>query len=92
MIIVGELKDVRTSDSQFLVVPYNYILDRPFATGIDVVASKFRVLVKFLNILSETIMVNVDLISTKRIYKTLQQAQKERKYKYLEINIAYLIG
>lgn len=77
-------------NSQFLVIHcksvYNYILGRPFAVALDVVASLVHLKLFFHNLHGEPITINLNLKGAKRIYQVLQQDQKE--IKAMEINVA----
>lgn len=81
MIIVGKGKNVRIVGLQFSVVPckrvYNFILNRPSGVGLDVVESRVHLKLKFQYLHGEPLIINVHLIIAKRIYKALQQDQKE---------------
>lgn len=75
MIFKGEGRNIRIVDSRFLVVPcknvYNLILSKPFAAALDIVASSIILKLKFHNLHSELVTINVDLEGVKRTYQSL---------------------
>lgn len=65
MIFEGKGMNVRNISLQFLVVPcnnvYNFILGRPFASALDVVASLVDLKLKFHNLHGKPVTVNIDI-------------------------------
>lgn len=84
-----------TVDLQLLVVPckrvYNCIVGRPFAITLDIVVSPVHLKMKYNNIHDELVMINIDLYGGKRIYKALEQDQKEDEIKVVKINVAFVV-
>lgn len=61
----GEGNNVKIADSEFLAIPYKgiykCIVGRPFMASLDVVGTLIHLKLKFHNIHSEIVTVNVDL-------------------------------
>lgn len=72
MIYIGNKKNNKTVDLQFVVVPYksiyNCILGSPFGETLDGVTCSIHLKLKFYNLYNEPITVNVDLVRSKRVF------------------------
>lgn len=75
MVTLGEGRNTRTVDSQFMVVScrstYKCIVGIPLATTLDMVVSLVYLIMKYHNVYDESIVINVVLSMEKRIYKAL---------------------
>lgn len=70
---------------------YNYILAMHFASTLDVVASPIQLKLKYHNVHDKSVIININILGEKWIYKALQQHQKEGEAKAMEINVSSLI-
>lgn len=81
MIFVGEGKYVSNVNLKFLVVPcknvYNYILIRPFAEALDMLASPVHLKLKFQNLYSELVTINVNLTRSNKIYQACNMIENK---------------
>lgn len=94
MIFVEDSKDIWFVDSKFHVVAYrsvyNFILWRPFATTLNVVASSVYLKLKQHNLQRESVAINVDLEGANIIYQAFHKDQW--KWKAMKTNMASLTG
>lgn len=86
MITLGERRDFRTFNAQFMFVScksvYNYILDIPFSMTLDVVASLVYLKFKYHNVHDEPTMIKVELLGVKHIHNTLYSTQKKVRLRW----------
>lgn len=92
-ISIWEVRDIRSSGSQFLVVPcktvYNCIIGKPFTSTLDTVASLIHLKLKFYNLHSESLIINVGLEGLKGYIK---RSSKTKMRKQGNANQCYFIN
>lgn len=70
---------------------YNYILNMPFVTTLDAMATPIHLKLKYHKVHDESVTICTGLSREKMIYKALQQDQKQGQFKAMEIIVAFLI-
>lgn len=92
MVPVGEGQDAKMIYSQFLVVPYNnvlnWILGRPYAETLDVLASLVHLKLKYHNFHDDLVKINVSL--SKADLRSTTHILEGRWRKTMEIDMATL--
>lgn len=83
MVTLGEIRDTRTFDLQFLWISsrsiYDRILGRPFTEMLNVVASLVHLKLKYHNVYDESTMICVNPYKAQRIHKFIHRDQKGKE-------------